>query len=125
VSPPHEARGILAAGTALNGVASRTDGSRTCLSGVATGDTVEKRLGSERHADGSETTMRTDEPADRQETERDIDPEVPEADALEQRRPADAGDIDIDADMTVPPDAPEADALEQSRAVPADDDIDR
>jgi hypothetical protein len=68
--------------------------------------------------------MRTDDPTDRQETEPDIDAEVPEADALEQRRPADAGDID-DADVTVPPDAPEADALEQSRAVPADDDVDR
>jgi hypothetical protein len=68
--------------------------------------------------------MRTEDPTDGPETEPDIDAEVPEADALEQRQPTDASDID-DGDVTVPADAAEADALDQSRPVPTDDDVDR
>jgi hypothetical protein len=50
----------------------------------------------------------------------EIEPEVPEADALEQRMPALPEDTD-DEPTSIPPEAPEADVLEQSRSVPVDD----
>lgn len=63
-----------------------------------------------------------DEPRGDQDPE--IGPEVPEADAIEQRRPAvpDEGD---ERPETIPPEVPEADALEQSRGVPPDDETGR
>lgn len=63
-----------------------------------------------------------DEP--RTDQEPDIGPEVPEADAIEQRQPAVPEDGDERPD-TIPPDAPEADALEQSRSVPPEDETGR
>ena len=48
------------------------------------------------------------------------DPEVPEADALEQSGEAEPGPVDV-AQSTVGPEVPEADAVEQSREVPLPD----
>ena len=48
------------------------------------------------------------------------DPEVSEADALEQSREAEPGRLDV-SPSTVFPEVPEADALEQSRGVPPPD----
>jgi hypothetical protein len=48
------------------------------------------------------------------------DPEVPEADALEQSREAEPGPVDV-PQSTVGPEVPEADAVEQSREVPPPD----
>ena len=56
--------------------------------------------------------------------EPEIGPEVPEADAIEQRQPALPEDMDEEPD-TIPPDAPEADALEQARSVPPEDETGR
>lgn len=53
------------------------------------------------------------------EDDRTEDPEVPEADAQEQRQPVTAVDEDAPALDT---EVPEADALEQSRTVDSDDD---
>jgi hypothetical protein len=50
------------------------------------------------------------------------DAEVPEADALEQNRPADPDVADDRFPSDVPPDVPDVDALEQSLEVPMDDD---
>jgi len=50
-----------------------------------------------------------------------LDPEAPEADALDQRREVvDEGDAEVSRGLEVP----EADALDQSRAVPTDDEPD-
>ena len=58
--------------------------------------------------------------------ELEIGPEVPEADALEQLRPALPDDADEDEEPdTIPPDVPEADALEQARSVPPEDETHR
>jgi hypothetical protein len=55
-----------------------------------------------------------------------IDPEVPEADALEQAQPAVPGPGDPDTPSPLNPgtaiEVPEADALDQAREVPTDDD---
>ncbi len=51
--------------------------------------------------------------------DRDLDADVPEADALEQRR--DVGDDALDEEPHLGDEVPEADALEQARAVPLDD----
>jgi hypothetical protein len=48
-----------------------------------------------------------------------LDPEAPEADAIEQLQAATP--LDSDPFKALPPDASEADALEQSRSVPLDD----
>ena len=48
------------------------------------------------------------------------DPEVPEADALEQSREAEPGPVDV-PQSTVGPEVPDADAVEQSREVPPPD----
>jgi hypothetical protein len=48
------------------------------------------------------------------------DPDVPEADGLEQSREAVPGPVDVPP-STVGPGVPEADALEQSRDVPPPD----
>jgi hypothetical protein len=47
-------------------------------------------------------------------------PEVPEADALEQRREAEPSPVALPP-WTIGPEVPEADALEQSREVPPPD----
>ena len=58
--------------------------------------------------------------------EQEIGPEVPEADALEQMRPALPDDVDDDGEPeSIPPDVPEADALEQSKSVPPEDETGR
>jgi hypothetical protein len=51
----------------------------------------------------------------------DVDPEVPEADALEQHRPV-SGERGGAVPRSIPADVPEADALEQSIPAPVDDD---
>jgi hypothetical protein len=51
----------------------------------------------------------------------DVDPEVPEADALEQHRPVSA-ERGGGAPRSIPADVPEADALEQSIPAPVDED---
>jgi hypothetical protein len=51
----------------------------------------------------------------------EVDPEVPEADALEQHRPV-ADDRGGEVRPSIPADVPEADALEQSIPAPVDDD---
>jgi hypothetical protein len=51
----------------------------------------------------------------------DVDPEVPEADALEQHRPVSAERGD-EVPHSIPADVPEADALDQSVPAPVDDD---
>jgi hypothetical protein len=48
------------------------------------------------------------------------DPEVPEADALEQEREAEPSPVDVPP-STVGLEVPEADALDQSREVPPPD----
>ena len=69
--------------------------------------------------------MRTDDPPTPDERSEEIGAEVPEADAIEQRRPA-VPEPDDEETTAIPPDAPEADALEQATPVPApDDDTDR
>jgi hypothetical protein len=50
-----------------------------------------------------------------------VDPEVPEADALEQHRPVSAG-RGGEVPRSIPADVPEADALDQSIPAPVDDD---
>lgn len=49
--------------------------------------------------------------------ERDeLDLDVPEADALEQKKPADDDEEETDVrTISIPPDVPEADALDQAR----------
>jgi hypothetical protein len=49
-----------------------------------------------------------------------LDADVPEADALEQRR--EVGDEELDEAPHLGTEVPEADALEQARAVPMDED---
>jgi hypothetical protein len=49
-----------------------------------------------------------------------LDPEVPEADALEQRR--EVSDEEVDEAPHLGNEVPEADALEQARTVPLDED---
>ena len=67
--------------------------------------------------------MRTD---DESHGDREIGPEVPEADALEQMQPALPDDVDDDEEpASIPPDGPEADALEQSKSVPPEDETGR
>ena len=53
-----------------------------------------------------------------------VDPEVPEADALEQAQPAapEASDAEPTSQHRTAFEVPEADALEQEREVPLDDD---
>jgi hypothetical protein len=64
----------------------------------------------------------TDEP----DGDQGIGAEVPEADALEQMRPALPDDVDDDEEpASIPSDVPEADALEQSRSVPPEDETGR
>jgi hypothetical protein len=70
---------------------------------------------------GIEMQIDDEHPSNR---EPEIDPEVPEADALEQMQPALPEDEDEEPD-TIPPDAPEADALEQSRSLPPEDETGR
>jgi hypothetical protein len=50
----------------------------------------------------------------------EIEPEVPEADALEQRMPTLPEDTD-DEPTSIRPETPEADVLEQSKGLPLDD----
>jgi hypothetical protein len=50
----------------------------------------------------------------------ELDADVNEADALEQRR--DVRDNELDETPHVGPEVPEADALDQARAVPLDED---
>jgi hypothetical protein len=58
--------------------------------------------------------------------DREIDPEVPEADALEQMQPALPDDVDDEEERrSIPPDVPEADALEQSKSLPPEDETGR
>jgi hypothetical protein len=52
--------------------------------------------------------------------DRDLDHDVPEADALEQRR--EVSDPELDEAPHLGNEVPEADALEQARAVPLDED---
>jgi hypothetical protein len=51
---------------------------------------------------------------------REVTPETPEADAIQQRETAFPDNVDDELE-TLPADASEADALEQSRVVPVDD----
>jgi hypothetical protein len=51
----------------------------------------------------------------------DVDPEVPEADALDQHRSV-VEERATATPRTIPADVPEADALDQSRPAPVDDD---
>lgn len=63
--------------------------------------------------------------ADEKETPReDIEVDVPEADALEQKAPvADDGEDDDELrSVRIPPDVPEADALDQARGAGLEDD---
>lgn len=54
------------------------------------------------------------------------DAEIPDADALEQSRPADPDVADDRPPREIPADVPEADALEQALEVPlGDDDVAR
>ena len=53
---------------------------------------------------------------------REVAPETPEGDALEQRQAAGLYDDIDDGPTTMPDDASEADVLDQSREVPIDDD---
>jgi hypothetical protein len=50
----------------------------------------------------------------------ELDPDVPEADALEQRR--EVSDAELDEAPHLGNEVPEADALEQARTVPLDED---
>jgi len=51
---------------------------------------------------------------------REVNPESPEADTIEQHRPAVPDDVDEEPSM-FPAEASEADLLEQARVVPIDD----
>ena len=53
-------------------------------------------------------------------SEGDVEPEAPEADAIEQRQPADPV-VDDEAPGEIAAEVPEADALEQARALPVDE----
>jgi hypothetical protein len=46
------------------------------------------------------------------------DPDVPEADAVEQEE---SEEEELPRDVKIPPDVPEADALDQARSVPLDE----
>ena len=55
--------------------------------------------------------------------EDEVEPEVPEADAIEQRQPTAPDDVD-DLPGAIPVEVPEADALEQARGLAVDDELD-
>jgi hypothetical protein len=59
----------------------------------------------------------SDAPAD------EVEPEVPEADAIEQRQPTVPDAVD-DVPGAIPVEVPEADALEQARGLEVDDEPD-
>jgi hypothetical protein len=65
-----------------------------------------------------------EEPLDEREepVEPEWDPEVPEADALDQAREVEAPELAIRVDRAI--ETPEADALDQAREVPLDEDED-
>jgi hypothetical protein len=62
-----------------------------------------------------------EEPDEPETTDAELRPETPEADALEQRRPAAGADTEAGEPASLPADAAEADALDQLSAVPFDD----
>ena len=68
----------------------------------------------------SQTDFEPDEPSSDPGL-REVRPEIPAADAIDQHRAVDSNDV-VDEPASLPADVPEADALDQARIVPVGED---